>query len=670
MQYLAFVLSVIFGTVTAWAQQPSKTQSGDQSVDELPAIIVSATRLPNTPSGLAQSLTIISGDELRAQNFSDAKSAINTAVGIYVDQVGKAGGFSSVYVRGAEQSHLLVLIDGIRVNDATTTRGSAFDLSEIELASIERIEVLRGPGSAVHGGEALAGVINIVTKKGSVGKPQGSVHAGVGQFGYGKLGAQLGGGSEEIRYSISAGHEASGKHGDEEAFQRLNSVAASIKFTPSETSAIDVTLRHARRKSEEFPDGSGGERFALNRELENKESHDTIAGLGFSLGDFRTLRFEARASLFDRKEKSATPSIVPFDPAGFPVPGRTDDTAFKRKSLQLIFSREFSEKFELLAGAELQKEDGVLDENATALGAGRTTLDRETRSVFAEASFSPLPQFTIQAGLRRDSFDGDGLIVGQVFNFGTFAFDPINRRFNLKKTTQTTPHLGIVWKLPNESTILKASYSEGFKAPSFFALGNFLVGREDLKPERSRNIEAALQQKLPNELGSLDVSIFRVNYKDLVDLVEDFTAPIGQRLTNRGTIISTGIEPSITLRLMERLRIRGGFTLMNLDVRDGKEALPNRPEKKAFLTGTFDLNERHTISATANYVGPSIDQPIARSTEAKLGGYTTLDAAWSMKLGPTRLTLSVDNIFDKDYEQFFGFENFGRRFRFDVRAQF
>ena len=201
-------------------------------------------------------------------------------------------------------------------------------------------------------------------------------------------------------------------------------------------------------------------------------------------------------------------------------------------------------------------------------------------------------------------------------------------------------------------------------------MGNFLVGREDLKPERSRNVEVALQQKLPHEWGQFDVSVFRVEYKDLVDLVEDFSAPIGQRLTNRGTIVSTGVEPSITLRLLERVRLRGGFTLMDLDVRDGKEALPNRPEKKAFPSGTFDLNERHTFSATANYVGPSTDQPIARSTDAKLGGYTTLDAAWGMKLGPTRLTFSVDNIFDKNYEQFFGFENFGRRFRLDVRAQF
>lgn len=663
MQRTYLVVAVLAAASRAFAQQAAAP------VYEAEGVVVSASRLPNTASGLAQSVSVITGEELRALNPTDTKSAISTVTGIHVDQVGKAGGFSSVYVRGAEQSHLLVLIDGIRVNDATTTRGSAFDLSEIDLASIERIEVLRGPGSAVHGGEALAGVINVVTKQGAAGKPKVSAHIGAGEFGYRKAGANVGGGTERVRYAFTAGHEASGEHGDEEAFQRLNTVGASLKFTPSETAAVDFSMRHARRKSEEFPDGSGGEELALNRLLEKKKSRDTIAGLGFSIGDAQIARFEARVSLFDRAEDSETPDLLPLDPAGFPVPARTDNTDFKRKSLQLTLGREFGDKLKLVAGAELQREDGQLNEDATALGAGLTKLQRDTHSLFAEASFAPLPRLTFQFGLRRDSFDGDGSVRGQVFNFGTFAFDPVDRRFDLKKETRTTPHVGAVWTLPNTVTTLKASYSEGFKAPSFFALGNFLVGREDLKPERSRNFEVALQQKL-GDRGTFDVSVFRVKYRDLVDLVQDFTAPIGVRLTNRGSVVSTGIEPSISLRLSERLRLRGGLTLMDLDVEDGKEQLPNRPEKKASLSAIYDLNARHLISATANYVGASIDQPQVLTSGVRLGGYASVDAAWKIKFEHASVLLSVDNLLDKEYRQFFGFDTFDRRFRVDFQTQF
>lgn len=629
---------------------------------EVPGVVVSASRLPTAATGLAQSVSVISGEELRALGTVSTKAALSTAVGIHVDQVGKAGGFSSVYIRGAEQSHLLVLIDGIRVNDATTTRGSAFDLSEIDLASIERIEVLRGPGSAVHGGEALAGVINIVTKQGAEGKPQGSVHAGIGEFGYRKAGAQVGGGTSAARYSFTAGHEASGEHDAEQAFQRLNTIGASAQFTPTATSALDLTLRHARRKSEEFPDGSGGEQFAIVRTLERKEARDTIVGLGFSIGDARNLRFEARASLFDREEESKTPDIIPLDPILFPVPARTDDTDFKRKSLQLALHRSFQDLVDFVVGGEFQQEDGTLLESLIGLADGRTELKRDTRSLFAEASVSPSTRFSVQIGVRHDSFDGGGLLDAPGLGIS-------NSRLALEKQTQTTPHVGAVWTLPNATTTLKASFSRGFKAPSFFALGNFLVGRTDLKPERSRNVELALQQKLSDH-GTLNVSAFRVKYRDLVDLVADPAAIIGLRLTNRGTIVSTGIEPSATLRLADRWRVRGGLTLMDLDVRDGKEDLPNRPEKKAFLTAVFDLNDRHALSATANYVGASVDQPQVVSGDVRLGGYTTVDVAWNTKLGWAQLTLAVDNLLDKDYQQFFGFENFGRRFRLDARAHF
>ena len=88
----------------------------------------------------------------------------------------QSGGFVSLYMRGAENSHLLILLDGVKLNDPTTTRGSAFDLSAIDVSQIERIEVLRGPASAVYGGEALAGVVHIITKR--------AVAAGVGGSGY------------------------------------------------------------------------------------------------------------------------------------------------------------------------------------------------------------------------------------------------------------------------------------------------------------------------------------------------------------------------------------------------------------------------------------------------------------------------------------------------------
>src|SRR6185503_4916958 len=118
-------------------------------------------------------------EQLRQHPPARLEEVLGRLNGVYVDSAGGTGGFTSLYLRGAENSHLLVLIDGVKVNDPTTTRGSAYDLSAIDVSQVERIELLRGPASAVHGGEALAGVLNIVTR------PTGDSAFGASAYGAG-----------------------------------------------------------------------------------------------------------------------------------------------------------------------------------------------------------------------------------------------------------------------------------------------------------------------------------------------------------------------------------------------------------------------------------------------------------------------------------------------------
>jgi vitamin B12 transporter len=143
-------------------------------------VVVTGTRLPVTSAGLAQNVTVIERAEIQTSAPSGIEDVLSRVTGIYVDQAGSAGGFMSMYLRGAENSHLLILLDGVRLNDPTTTRGSTYDLSSIDVNQIERIEVLRGPASAVYGGEALAGVMHFITRRASVNGIAGSGYAAVG----------------------------------------------------------------------------------------------------------------------------------------------------------------------------------------------------------------------------------------------------------------------------------------------------------------------------------------------------------------------------------------------------------------------------------------------------------------------------------------------------------
>ena len=147
-----------------------------EGASELGQVLISGSRLPITESGLAQNVTVIDQRQIQESSPARLEDILGRVAGVYLDHAGKTGGFSSLYMRGAENSHLLVMVDGVKMNDPTTTRGSAYDLSSIDVHQVERIEILRGPASAIHGGEALSGVVNIIMKKPTQPGVSGSVY--------------------------------------------------------------------------------------------------------------------------------------------------------------------------------------------------------------------------------------------------------------------------------------------------------------------------------------------------------------------------------------------------------------------------------------------------------------------------------------------------------------
>ena len=206
-------------------------QSPARPATEQPPAVVTGSRLPSTPTGLAKSVTVIDPLQLQQGNPARLEDILNRVMGIYVDQAGKTGSFASLYVRGAENSQLLIMVDGVKLNDPTTTRGSAYDLSSIDVGQIERIEILRGPESAIHGGEALAGVLNIITKKGVGGGVHGNAYAGRGEDDDQRLGGSLTFGAERVRAQVGVGRSEDGSHSSD-AWLRQNTFSSSVRVAP------------------------------------------------------------------------------------------------------------------------------------------------------------------------------------------------------------------------------------------------------------------------------------------------------------------------------------------------------------------------------------------------------------------------------------------------------
>lgn len=613
-----------------------------QAQSALSPVLVTGSRVAVTPSGLAQSVTVIDQREIQLLHPARLEDILGRLAGVHVDSAGRTGGFTSLYLRGAENSHLLVMIDGVKVNDPTTTRGSAFDLSALDPAQIERIELLRGPASAIYGGEALAGVLHIITRRAADDGLHGAGYAALGGQRHRRLGGSLSLGNPTLQASLSVGAARDGRRSGDDAYLALDTLSAALRVAPFAGVEGELFARRGERDSDAFPDDSGGPRLALNRDKTRRDSTDSQYGVRFGAGDERTLRVHASASVYERDEQADNAFVDPG--VRFPVPAFTSDTDFRRRSLLLTGTRAFGEAATLVVGAEHQRDKGTLaslgdfdfDGNPDPLS---FSLRRRTESVFAEARLRPWRPLALQIGLRHDKVQ--------------------------RLDAETTPHLGAVWELPNGATTLKASYNEGFKPPSFFALGFPIGANPDLRPERSRNVELAGEHRFgAGGASSLQLGVFQIRYRDLVDFDGTTFTNI-----NRGTIVVKGIEPTLKLSLGASTQALLNATLLDIDERDGLQPLRNRPERKAGLSVVHALGDSASLFAALAHTGGFLDRSNPTG-DIRLSGYTVVDAGYSRRFGPLMLKLALDNVLDEDYEPFVGFPGQERRLRIELRAAF
>ena len=263
-------------------------------------VVVTGTRLPMTSAGLAQNVTVVDQAEIQASHPASIAEVLSRVTGIYVDEAGPAGGFVSMYLRGAENSHLLILLDGVRLNDPTTTRGSTYDLSAIDVNQIERIEVLRGPASAIYGGEALAGVVHFITRRPAANGIAGTGYAAIGGDDESSYGGLLNLGNSKLQGQFNAGHTESGASGDDASVD-LDTVSGALRLADNDRYTAGIFAAQIERDSTGFPDDSGGPRLAVNRELTSRTSTDRRYGGDISFGDIRDLQLQLKASEFKRR---------------------------------------------------------------------------------------------------------------------------------------------------------------------------------------------------------------------------------------------------------------------------------------------------------------------------------------------------------------------------------
>lgn len=603
-----------------------------------PEIVVTGSRVAADPQQLGANITVLSRADFDVEKPAKLVDILRRVAGIHIDSVGGRGGTGSLYLRGADPNYTLVLVDGVRVNDPTNARGGSFDFSALDVADVERVEIARGPYSAVYGGDALAGVINIVTRHAPREKTAASLDAMGGAYDTREVSLSAGGpvGDGDWNFGASDSNEGGVVRGNQFEGQR---VSGSFDTELGANTTLFVTGRYSQSEREGWPDDSGGHEFAAIRETEKRKADEMTfgAGLNTRVGD---ATFGFTLGGFDRDDHIDSPGIAPGVRDPFGVPPSLVDTNLTRYSATLTGTQKFSDYFTLAYGADWLREegvsDGVLDFGDGFLLPTNFELTRTTWAPFAEARVESGFGLAAQAGVRVDKPDGESSV--------------------------TSPRVRVAYEFGDSGFSVAGAWGKAFKLPSLYALGHPLVGNPDLAPERGQSQEIELAQTLLDGRARWSATYFDGEFRNAIDFdSETFT------LVNRNRIDTHGVELAGRFAASDALSFDASVTNAQNRIASTGGELRNRPEWRAGAAAHWSPLSALKLSAAATYVGNSFDSSIATG-DVRIDAYTRLDvsAAWQVS-SRFEAYLALDNLTDEKYEEFVGNEVRGLMPRAGVR---
>lgn len=558
-------------------------------------------------------------------NFIDLFRGLS---GIDVSQVGGDGGMTQLSVRGGDPNFTTILIDGVKINNPTNSRGGGFDFSSLDPAMIESVEIVRGPASPVMGSGAVSGVINLKTRKGRQ-KKHLSVSTRYGTDNSFNLSSSYSGrlGSKGD-VSFGAAYSEGGDTIEGNNLKRLN-LHFNTNVDITESLKIKMALFYIDSDAENFPEDSGGPRLAVLRDLQTRDSKLLSNNITIEYKINEKLEINALYNATRIDETIFSPAIAPGVFNG--VPSFTSISNFDRDEIIIHGLYNLSDIVTINVGGAYLKENGG-DDGFVDFGFNIPTnfsLVRNTKSLFAE--------------LRLSQFYGCGFSVSGRLDDA----DMFDSEFNVKA--------GLDCKVMDDGPTLIMSWGEGYKLPSFFALGNPLVGNSQLRPERSSNFEVGLQQTFAADRIQMDLRYYKNRFTDLID----FDPEIFQNV-NRDRVNVEGVELSSSLNVHEKIDLMMSVSYTDTNVVGSDVQLRHRPKWKGSFGANINPNVDLALNLFANIQGKYAESSIVTGN-LEMNGYTSVDFSAIQKIGNSlAVKLSVRNILNNDYEEIIGFPTLRR----------
>ncbi len=627
MFWIGMLLACVAWSGLGHAQErPDGT--GNEAEVAVRDVVISATKTPLPVSQVTSAVEVIKGEELERKKIKTVADALRLAQGLTILSNGGPGRETTVRMRGANNTHTLVFIDGAIVNGATQ---GFFDFSNLTAENIDRIEILRGAQSMLYGSDAIGGVINIITKKG-VGKPTISAFTEYGSFASIREGAQASGSKGPVDFALSIS-----------------------RWDTSSFSTVDYRRGAFERDAFHNWQGSGRIGYALPMDgrLEfnlrwwnsdvNLDSVTTTSKFDV-FGSKQTTRtlilsgsyeqpltswWSQRLTLGQNNERSL------FDGGS----GRRNvetgvfTSTFTNRTLsdiEILNRRvEWQHNFQvgkpllLTAGYQYRDEQG---DNPSFQPSTSPVKILSSHAGFAQAQATLQDRILLTAGVRQD-------------HYNTFG-------------DATTYRVTGGYLHPETGTKVRGSYATGFRAPTINQLFFPGFGNPDLKPEESKGLDVGVDQRLFQEKLFLSVTYF---WNHFDNLIQNVTAGALLRPENVGQAKTQGWELGFRAHILHNLELRGQYTYtLSRDLTNNRR-LSRWPIDQASLSVSYQPIQSVHVNADYRFVGAR-NNDASNTPSQRMGSFGVVNVSTTYDVNKTMQVFGrIENLTNQQYEEIAGF---------------
>ncbi|WP_115366440.1 TonB-dependent receptor plug domain-containing protein [Alteripontixanthobacter maritimus] len=576
-------------------------------------ITVTATGEPSPITSTGQAVTVIDLEEIESVQGEDITRVLERAPGVTITRNGGVGATTSVRVRGSQAEQVLVLIDGVRVADPAAP-GGGYDFGNLLPGNLEKIEILRGSNSVIWGSQAIGGVILAETARAQSGLG-GSLSAEYGARDTTYISGDIGFGTRDYGmtayggYYDTDGFSAAAAGTEDDAFRQysagVNAYAAITDF---------ATLRLAGRYSD------GALEFDFPP-FDTADTQDTIQYSGSAALDltFEALDVSASYSLADT-ERENDGAFGPFGFDGY------------NERIDLRAAGRLTDALTLRAGGNV--------EWSNFASTFDTPADEQSRAAYTQLDYTA-GGVHLAAGVRIDDYDSFGSEV----SFGADA------------SWQFAPDVRA-----------RASFGEGYKAPTLYQLFGGFVGNPALEAERSSSFDIGLDYGSGSDPVFASVTAFRRDIENQIEFDGSFV------YFNIAEVRAQGVELELGVRPGERFEVLAAYTYLDTKNRTAGSAfegnvLARRPDHALTFSADWEVPlGRLKLGGDIRLVGDSFDRA---DNILRLDGYEMVTLRAALPVGEKlELFGRIENLFDEQYQTAAGYGTAGRGGFAGVRARF